>query len=69
MTVEVNLPEELIAQIDKISDTIHCDELMSVEKPALTDYVGSLGETKLQDLNLALLVATGHIEETGTGSG
>ncbi|MBD5437845.1 MAG: type II toxin-antitoxin system PemK/MazF family toxin [Treponema sp.] len=34
-----------------------CDELMSVRKSELTNYVGCLSPAKLQELNQALLVA------------
>lgn len=51
----------------KHESSIHCDELMSVEKTALTDYVGSLAPTKLHALNVALLVGVGVYDETGIG--
>ena len=37
--------------------SIHCDELVSLPKPALTDYVGSLSPQKISALNRALRVA------------
>jgi mRNA interferase MazF len=51
----------------KHESSIHCDELMSVEKQALTDYVGSLAATNLHALNVALLIAIGVYDETETG--
>lgn len=36
---------------------IHCDEVVSLPKPALTDYVGSLSPQKIAALNRALRVA------------
>ena len=36
---------------------IHCDEVVSLPKPALTDYVGSLPPQKIAALNRALRVA------------
>jgi mRNA interferase MazF len=36
---------------------IHCDELMSLFKVGLTDYVGSLSETRMPELDRALAVA------------
>ena len=36
---------------------IHCDEVLSLPKPALTDYVGSLSPQKIAALNRALRVA------------
>ena len=36
---------------------IHCDELISLPKSSLTNYVGSLSEAKLQKLKSALKLA------------
>ncbi len=36
---------------------IHCDELISLAKSALTDYVGTLSAAKIAELNRALSVA------------
>jgi mRNA interferase MazF len=36
---------------------IHCDELVSLPKSVLTDYVGGLSESRVRDLNRALAVA------------
>lgn len=36
---------------------IHCDEVVSLPKPALTDYVASLSPQKIAALNRALRVA------------
>lgn len=41
----------------KHEGAIHCDELVSLPKPALTDYVGTLSEPRLRDLNRALAIA------------
>jgi mRNA interferase MazF len=41
----------------KHDSAIHCDELVSLPKTALTDYVGTLSEQKIADLNQALAVA------------
>jgi mRNA interferase MazF len=38
---------------------IHCDELVSIPKSALTHYVGALAPEKLQLLDYALQVALG----------
>ena len=43
----------------KHESSIHCDELVSLPKAALTDFVGSLTPDKLLELNAALLVAIG----------
>jgi mRNA interferase MazF len=37
--------------------SIHCDELISLPKSALTNFVGTLSSAKLQALNRALKVA------------
>jgi mRNA interferase MazF len=41
----------------KHDSAIHCDELISLPKSALTDYVGSLSREKLAAVNRALAVA------------
>ena len=41
----------------KHESAIHCDELVSLPKTALTDYVGTLSGEKLLQLNRALAVA------------
>lgn len=41
----------------KKDSSIHCDELISILKSKLTDYIGSLSEIKMQELNEALLIA------------
>lgn len=46
-----------IAEGLKHDSSIHCDELMSLRKSALTDYVGTLGLEKLRTLHAALLHA------------
>lgn len=38
---------------------VHCDELMSLPKSALTHFVGTLPSSKVADLDRALLVAVG----------
>jgi mRNA-degrading endonuclease toxin of MazEF toxin-antitoxin module len=38
---------------------IRCDEVTSVERDALRQYVGSLSSTKLAELDRALAVALG----------
>ena len=37
--------------------SIHCDELISLPKSSLTNFVGSLTEQKTADLDRALLIA------------
>ena len=41
----------------KHESAVHCDELVSLPKTALTDYVGTLSPAKIAELNQALLVA------------
>jgi mRNA interferase MazF len=43
----------------KHDSSVHCDELVSIPKSALTDYVGKLGDKKLNELDAALAVAVG----------
>jgi mRNA interferase MazF len=50
--VEVGVEEGL-----KHDSCIVCDELVSFQKPLLTDFVGSLSPEKLNELNNALKVA------------
>jgi mRNA interferase MazF len=46
-------PEESL----KHASAIHCDELVSLPKSALTDYVGTLSGLRLEELNRALAIA------------
>jgi mRNA interferase MazF len=41
----------------KYDGSIHCDELVSIPKNRLTDYIGTLPKKKMIDLNKALAVA------------
>ena len=50
--VVVGPPEGL-----KHESSLHCDELVSLLKSSLTDYVGSLSGAKLSELDRALRVA------------
>lgn len=43
----------------KHDSSIHCDELVSIIKPLLTDFVGRLGQAKQRELNDALAIAVG----------
>ena len=55
--VQVGVTEGL-----KHESSIHCDELVSLPKTALTDFVGSLSHEKLIELNRALVFALGLAE-------
>ncbi len=50
--VEVGVAEGL-----KHDSCIYCDELVSFPKSMLTDFIGSLSQEKLEELNRALKVA------------
>ena len=41
----------------KKDSSIHCDELVSLPKSALSHYVGALGAGPLRELDLALVIA------------
>lgn len=41
----------------KHPSSIHCDELVSLPKSKLTNYIGSLSPEKVRSVNLALCVA------------
>jgi mRNA interferase MazF len=41
----------------KHESSIHCDELVSLPKSALTHFIGTLPPSKLEELNQALRVA------------
>ncbi len=50
--VEVGINEGL-----KHDSCVRCDELVSLQKSALTNFIGSLSAQKIQELNQALKVA------------
>ncbi len=41
----------------KHESAIHCDELISIKKNMLTNYIGKLSEEKIDELNEALKIA------------
>jgi mRNA interferase MazF len=41
----------------KHDSSIHCDELVSLPKAFLTNFVGSLAPRRIQELDIALMVA------------
>lgn len=43
----------------KHDSALHCDELISLPKSALTDFVGTLSPIKLRELGAALIIALG----------
>jgi mRNA interferase MazF len=50
--IEIGVDEGL-----KHESCIHCDELVSVEKSKLTNFIGALSPEKIEELNQALRVA------------
>lgn len=50
--VEVGIDDGL-----KHDSSIHCDELVSLPKTMLTDYIGVLPPEKIEQLNTALKIA------------
>lgn len=46
-----------VAEGLKHDSAIHCDELVSLAKSVLTDYVGSLAASRIRELDRALAVA------------
>lgn len=45
-----------IAEGLKHESSIHCDELISIPKSFLTDYIGALSWIKIEELNKALTI-------------
>jgi mRNA interferase MazF len=41
----------------KNDSSIHCDELVSIPKSMLTDYIGRLSQQKIKEINQALQTA------------
>ena len=41
----------------KHQSCIYCDEIISIPKSLLTDYIGTLSDKKIQELNKALAIA------------
>jgi mRNA interferase MazF len=41
----------------KHDSAVYCDELVSIRKTLLTDYVGSLSPAKMEEVNTALRIA------------
>ncbi len=59
-TICNNLLTEVSVGIDeglKYDSSIRCDELTSLTKSALTNFIGSLSEQKIKELNQALKIA------------
>ncbi|GHU63731.1 hypothetical protein FACS189445_6900 [Spirochaetia bacterium] len=50
--VEVGIEEGL-----KHDSAVFCDDLISIPKPQLTSYVGSLSDAKIEEVNAALRIA------------
>jgi len=59
-TIYNGLSTQVAVGIDeglKLDSSIHCDELISLPKSMLTDYVGNLSSKKLDHLEKALKIA------------
>ena len=55
-----NLPTQVEIGVNeglKHDSAIFCDDLISIPKSMLTDYIGSLSETKIEEVNIALRIA------------
>lgn len=56
----IGLPTEVEVGVDnglKHDSCIRCDELISIAKPDLTNFIGSLSPQKVRELNQALKIA------------
>jgi mRNA interferase MazF len=54
------LPTQIEADSDeglKHDSAVYCDELVSLHKSMLTDYIGALSDAKMQLVNAALCIA------------
>jgi mRNA interferase MazF len=59
-SVHDGLSTQVLVGIDeglKHDSSIHCDELVSIPKSALTNFVGKLSPQKIEALNRALRIA------------
>jgi mRNA interferase MazF len=54
--VPVGVPEGLKDELQNDS-SIHCDELLSLPKSMLTNYIGYLGDRRMKELDAALAIA------------
>jgi mRNA interferase MazF len=48
-----------VAEGLKHDSSVHCDELISIPKSALTDFIGRMSPEKVLELDVALEVALG----------
>ena len=59
-SVHAGLSTQVLVGTDeglKHDSSIHCDELVSIPKSALTNFVGKLSPQKIESLNIALRIA------------
>lgn len=59
-SIHDGLSTQVLAGVEeglKHDSSIHCDELVSLPKSALTNYVGTLSSQKIRMLNQALRIA------------
>ena len=55
-----NLPTQVEIGVNeglKYDSAIYCDDLISLHKSLLTDYIGSLSNSKIEEVNAALRIA------------
>ena len=50
--IEVGVNEGL-----KRDSAIYCDDLISIHKSMLTDYIGTISNSKMEEVNMALRIA------------
>jgi len=50
--IEIGINEGL-----KHDSAVYCDDLISLRKSLLTDYIGTLSDSKIEELNIALRIA------------
>ena len=55
-----SLPTQVEVSIDeglKHDSAVYCDDLISIPKFMLTDYIGSLSDSRIEEVNSALRIA------------
>ena len=54
------VPTQVRVSVDeglKHNSAVYCDDLISIPKSLLTDYVGTLSNSKMEEVNIALRIA------------
>jgi len=55
-----NIPTQIVIGVNeglKHDSAVYCDDLTSIPKSMLTDYIGTLSDTKMEEVNSALRIA------------